>query len=197
MFQPVSVQIIITRSNAPYGNSISFFLLTDNNKPNKDMANVNVFNELLTDFVASMSTTYSHIPQMKSAPSKLKLLIQNYPNSPHEEFMKAVQPHVQDVLNRNDEFFEERYKAIPIFDGVDFAESWKQSPPETKTAVWEYMYNLLLLGGSIQNIPDDLMKNIGAFVNSYQKETEGKEELDIAHLMNSLRKDENLSQIFS
>jgi len=160
------------------------------------MQNVQIFNELLMDFLTNLSKTYSHESAIATAPAKLQMLIETNSKKPHEEFMAAVAPYVSDITERNDSFFTEKYKNIPGLNAINFAQNWQKSPQETKDAIWEYMYNLLLLGGSLQNIPEDLMSDISTFVSGYEQATAGQD-LNMEHLIGSLRNDSNLSHLFS
>jgi len=158
--------------------------------------NVDVFNELLFDFVNNLAKTYSTEASIVSAPAKLKLLIASDVNRPHMEFMAAITPHVADIHDRNDTFFVEKYKLIPGLNAINFGTLWNKSPKETQSAIWDYMYNLLLLGGSLQSIPDNLMSDITDFVSQYEQSTDGSKELDVEHLIGALRTDTNLSHLF-
>ena len=160
------------------------------------MSNVKVFNELLMEFVQQLATTYPSVPGIAAAPEKLQILIDSNQNMAYNQFMEAVSPYVTQICNREDSFFQADYKNIAFLADINFEQHWERSPPETKSAIWEYMYNLILLGGSLQNIPPDLMQDITQFVNGYEKMTEGQE-LDVNHLIANLQKDKNLSQLFS
>jgi hypothetical protein len=162
-----------------------------------EVDNLATFNELMLDFVNNLSRTYTHVPELQKAPAQLQLLIRTYPKSPHEQFMKAVAPYVKSITERSDSFFLSDYQNIPFLQDVDFKTNWEMSPKETQDAIWEYLYNLLLLGGAMQALPENLMENISSFVESYSDTVDSNADLNIEHLMKSLQQDKNLSQLFS
>lgn len=160
------------------------------------MGSLPMFNELLLDFVENLAKTYHMVPGIAAAPGQLEIVIKTDPTLPHKEFMSAITPHVNDICSRNDQFFTHGYKNIAFLKDVNFEVVWNDSPEPTKVAVWEYMYNLVLLGGSIQNIPPSLMTDISRFVESYES-THVDKELNVEDLIVNLQQDPSLCHLFS
>lgn len=159
------------------------------------MATIEVFNELLVDFVNNLAKTYSHVAALQLVPAQLKLAIKTNPTQIHAEFMKCVSPYYEDISKRNDDFFTGTVDEIDILKAADFKNNWEQSPQDTKDSIWDYLYNLMIIGKSINVMPSDLMANISAFVETYTTNNQGT--VDIGHLINSLQHDETMSKIFS
>jgi hypothetical protein len=156
---------------------------------------VEVFNELLLDFVCNLAKTYSHVTALQVAPNQLKIAMKADKHQIHQEFMKCMTPHYDDIVQRNDIFFTTTSKDIEFLNTADFINNWTNSPKATQDSIWEYLYNLMIIGGSINILPPDLMSNISNFVDNYTSTNDG--DLNIEHLIASLQNDEAMSKIFS
>lgn len=156
---------------------------------------IDIFNELLLDFVTNLARTYHHVKALQTAPNQIRLAIRANKHSMHQEFMKCLGPFQTDIMERNEELFTKSADTISFLKTADFKTNWTQSSKATQDAIWEYLHNLILIGGSMQALTPSLMSDITTFVDKYAGENQG--ELNIEHLMASLSQDETMSKIFS
>lgn len=60
-------------------------------------------------------------------------------------FRNVARPYADDIANRNPQFMIEHATKLRLFDGMDFASIWSQTPAPTQNAIWAYVGKLLTI----------------------------------------------------
>ncbi len=112
------------------------------------------FNELFTEFIDKIITKFPN-PRLYSYRKAFVLVKLTSPQSPANFFMAGCIDYKNEIKDRNDLFFindssiKSKINNFSIEIGI--AEYWNDLTDSTKTAVWDYIQSLFVLGEIIIN----------------------------------------------
>lgn len=139
------------------------------------MLSYHAFNSMMEEFASEMVRCFPDKKSLKKMKMKLDLLMKTDPESVVKEFMSSVEGH-QDAIMKSDESVFDH----PDLQDLKLNKIIKEASAGTKSAIWQYMQQLLLLGTSITAIPPDIMSKIES---SAKEMTEGGGGLDMGKIM--------------
>lgn len=135
------------------------------------------FNTLLEEFIEKIITAFSSEKLLNYRRGFL-FLKKMSPTSPVNLFMSGCIEYKKAIVARNDSFFlkdrsvNEKAKVFGNFTedcGID--SYWNVLSPSTKTAIWDYIQSLFVLGEIIVNKNKEMFKKYNTFyVTDYKKE---------------------------
>lgn len=140
------------------------------------------FNNLLDEFLEKIISKFDS-PKLKSYRRSFLLLKATYPETPVNLFMVGCVNYKKEILSRNDSFFlkdekiQENLKKFGNFTqdcGID--KYWNTLTDITKTAIWDYIQSLYVLGEIIVNDNADMFKKYNSLYSTdYKQELENFE----------------------
>ena len=136
--------------------------------------NVDKFNTLFNEFIDKIINKYPNasISEYKKAFTLLKIAS---PSTPANLFMAGCIDYKDEIKNRDEEFFInsntvlDKINSFSIEIGIN--EYWKELTDTTKTAIWDYIQSLFLLGELIiKNNSSEFDKLRNSSIQDYKKE---------------------------
>jgi hypothetical protein len=75
--------------------------------------------------------------------------------------MASITPYAQSIMARDEAFFIEHNEEIPFVNELNLKEHWNDSLSEnTKSAIWQYLQTLYMMGMTINALPDETLAMI-------------------------------------
>tara|TARA_B100000686_G_C16218128_1_gene678796 strand:+ start:31 stop:507 length:477 start_codon:yes stop_codon:yes gene_type:complete len=136
--------------------------------------NVDKFNTLFNEFIDKIINKYPNasISEYKKAFTLLKIAS---PSTPANLFMAGCIDYKDEIKNRDEEFFInsntvlDKINSFSIEIGIN--KYWKELTDTTKTAIWDYIQSLFLLGELIiKNNSSEFDKLRNSNIQDYKKE---------------------------
>lgn len=107
------------------------------------------FNDLATTFLARMEQTFPNEPKIKVYRQQFALVQGMNSRKPVEMFMENMYDYGEQILSKDEKFFKQDQfvnKAESISEKMGLIQYWDSMTPQTKSAIWEYMTGLYILG---------------------------------------------------
>jgi hypothetical protein len=76
---------------------------------------------------------------------------------PMEIYMGAIGPFRDKIFEKDEDFWHQQN---PFFSSIGLQRLWNLLPPESKEGMWEFMKSLLLIGGVILSIPEEMLSMV-------------------------------------
>jgi len=136
------------------------------------------FNDLLQEFIDKTINLYSKAPALRRYRVKFIFLKRAYPKMPAYLFMSGSLDYKEKIIARDQEFFlsnqqikdkSETYGNFTKDFGI--SEYWNQMSESTKTAIWDYIQSLFVLGNIIIEQNQEAFNKIyGMYAKDYKEE---------------------------
>jgi len=75
-------------------------------------------------------------------------------------FMTGVSPYADKISAKDETFLLNEIETIDFLKDLDIKKYWERMSAGTKSATWQYLQTLYMLGTTITSIPDDTLKMI-------------------------------------
>lgn len=124
------------------------------------MASVSAFNDMMAQFLVELHKTLPDEKGIKKMLTSFELLKTTNPRLVVDEFMKGVSPYANKISSRDDTFLLQESKNVEFLKDLNVAENWPKMSEGTKSAVWQYLQTLYMLGTTITAIPADTLNMI-------------------------------------
>jgi hypothetical protein len=99
-------------------------------------------------------------------------------------FMKGVTPYADKISAKDETFLLNEIETIDFLKDLNIKSYWERMTANTKSATWQYLQTLYMLGTTITSIPDDTLKMIeGIAKDCADKLQDGDGELNQDALM--------------
>lgn len=156
------------------------------------MSNINAFVETLKEFLREMKKTF---PEQESIQEKLDVISDLNEKGLNRMFKKLVndlKSVSDDITSKDDKCFKKGN--CKFFDDLNMEKLWKlEVDDNTRSAIWQYINTLFILGTTIQAIPPEMMSSIEKMAqecasNMAQNATDDdNQEIDIDALMAGMK----------
>ena len=136
------------------------------------------FNNLLEEFIDKTINLYKSAPALKRYRIKFIFLKQAHPKMPAYLFMSGSLDYKEKIIARDEQFFlsnqqikdkSEMYGNFTKDFGI--SEYWNEMSDSTKTAIWDYIQSLFVLGNIIiEQNKEAFNKIYGMYAKDYKAE---------------------------
>ncbi len=125
------------------------------------MSTISAFNDMLEQFINELIETFPDEKSFKKYQLTVQMARKANPRSILTTFMESVSPYAQKLMEKNEEFILVDAKNMEVISDLNIAAVWTPDLSEnTKTAVWQYLQTLYLLGTTISFLPQETLSMI-------------------------------------
>ena len=148
------------------------------------MASVTAFNDMLSQFLVELHKTFPDEKGIKKMLTSFDVLKSTNPRLVVDAFMKGVTPYADKISAKDETFLLDEIETIDFLKDLNIKSYWERMSANTKSATWQYLQTLYMLGTTITSIPDDTLKMIeGIAKDCADKLQDGDGELNQDALM--------------
>jgi hypothetical protein len=124
------------------------------------MTTVGAFNEMMDQFLTELNLTFPENKGVIKFQSSFEVVKRTNPSHVLENFMACVKPYGKKIMAKDDTFITHDSKDIEFLNDIDLNSMWDTASDSTKSAIWQYLHTLLILGTTIQSLPKDALNMI-------------------------------------
>jgi len=124
------------------------------------MASVTAFNDMLSQFLVELHKTFPDEKDIKKMLTSFDVLKSANPRLVVDTFMKGVTPYADKISAKDETFLLNEIETIDFLKDLNIKSYWDRMSANTKSATWQYLQTLYMLGTTITSIPDDTLKMI-------------------------------------
>jgi hypothetical protein len=125
------------------------------------MATLSTFNEMMEQFLTELVQTFPEEKAVKTYLAAFEMTKKANARMCLQEFMSSITPYAQSIMARDEAFFIEHNEEIPFVNELNLKEHWNDSLSEnTKSAIWQYLQTLYMMGMTINALPDETLAMI-------------------------------------
>lgn len=121
------------------------------------MASVSAFNDMLTQFLVELHKTFPDEKGIKKMTASFEMLKQTNPRLIVDGFMKGVSPYADKISARDESFLLEEIEKIEFLKDLNIKSYWSRMSVNTRSATWQYLQTLYMLGTTITAIPAETL----------------------------------------
>jgi hypothetical protein len=122
------------------------------------MTTIRAFNDMMEQFLEELVQTFPEEKTIQMYHTSFGVLRKANTRVCLENYMKNIAPVVNHVMQKDDAFFMDHPNVI---EGLDLRKIWTDSlSVQTKSAIWQYLQTLYILGTTISALPEDTMNMI-------------------------------------
>ena len=148
------------------------------------MASVSAFNDMMSQFLVELHKTFPDEKGIKKMLTSFDMLKSTNPRLVVDAFMKGVTPYADKISAKDETFLLNEIETIDFLKDLNIKSYWERMSANTKSATWQYLQTLYMLGTTITSIPDDTLKMIeGIAKDCADKLQDGDGELNQDALM--------------
>lgn len=116
------------------------------------------FNELMQQFLDELEIAFPDDPKLKKYQSNFSLLKKANARKPLNSFMESVRSHANKIMTKDESYFLESTDSFIV--DLDIKTKWDMSSETTKSAIWQYLQTLYIIGTTIQTLPSEALSMI-------------------------------------
>ena len=124
------------------------------------MASVTAFNDMMGQFLVELHKTFPEEKGIKKMMTSFDVLKTSNPRLVVDAFMKGVSPYADKISAKDETFLLEEIDTIDFLKDLNIKSYWERMSVNTRSATWQYLQTLYMLGTTITSIPDDTLKMI-------------------------------------
>jgi hypothetical protein len=124
------------------------------------MASVTAFNDMMGQFLVELHKTFPEEKGIKKMMTSFDMLKTTNPRLVVDGFMTGVSPYADKISGKDETFLLNEIETIDFLKDLDIKKYWEGMSAGTKSATWQYLQTLYMLGTTITSIPDDTLKMI-------------------------------------
>ena len=124
------------------------------------MASVTAFNDMMGQFLVELHKTFPDEKGIKKMMTSFDVLKSTNPRLVVDAYMKGVSPYADKISSKDETFLLKEIDAIDFLKDLNIKSYWERMTANTKSATWQYLQTLYMLGTTITSIPDDTLKMI-------------------------------------
>jgi hypothetical protein len=145
------------------------------------MTSVGTFNDMLTQFINELIQTFPEEKAFKKYQTSLDIMRKANPRKCVDTFMKTAGKYSNQIMAKDDSFFSD-------FDELPINKYWNDELSDgTKSAIWQYLQTLNILGMTISNIPAEMLSMVeGAAAKCAESMQNGEGGMDEKSLMSGM-----------
>jgi|TARA_B110000014_G_scaffold77624_1_gene53160 hypothetical protein len=152
------------------------------------MSSVSAFNDMMGQFLAELHKTFPEERGLKKCMSAFDLMQSTNPRLVVDGFMVSVTPFAEKISSKDDSFLLEDAKDMDFMKDCNIRAYWGDISENTKSAIWQYIQTLYMLGTTINAIPEDTLSMIETVAKQCADKLENSgEKIDESALMKSMQ----------
>jgi hypothetical protein len=124
------------------------------------MTSVNAFNEMMDQFLTELNLTFPSNKGVLKFQASFEILRSTAPHAVLDNFMGDVKNYTKKIMAKDESFILEDSKTINSLNEIDIVSMWNSSSDVTKSAIWQYLHTLVILGTTISSFPKETLKMI-------------------------------------
>ena len=124
------------------------------------MASISAFNDMMGQFLVELHKTFPEEKGIKKMMTSFDMLKTTNPRLVVDGFMTGVSPYADKISAKDETFLLNEIETIDFLKDLDIKKYWERMSAGTKSATWQYLQTLYMLGTTITSIPDDTLKMI-------------------------------------
>jgi len=126
------------------------------------MSSITAWCDMMEQFLNELSRTFPEEPSVKKYSTSFELLRKTNPRKCIDMYMRGSAKSADKIMQKDTAFFTEMEKVM----GIDLLKFWTDDLSEnTKSAIWQYIQTLYLLGTTITSIPQEALSAIEDVAN--------------------------------
>jgi hypothetical protein len=115
---------------------------------------------MLSQILVELHKTFPEEKGIKKMLTSFDLLKSTNPRLVVDAFMKGVSPYANKISAKDDTFLLNEMDNIEFLRELDIKSYWDRMTANTKSATWQYLQTLYMLGTTINAIPEDTLSQI-------------------------------------
>ena len=144
------------------------------------MTSVGTFNDMLEQFINELEQTFPEEKAFKKYHVSLDIMRAANPRKCVDTFMKSAGKYSAQIMQKDDSFFS-NFNDLPIH------KHWNDNLSDgTKSAIWQYLQTLNILGMTITNIPADMLSMVEGVAAKCAEGMQGGGAMDEKSLMSGM-----------
>jgi len=149
---------------------------------------VKAFNDMMEQFLTELNLTFPDNIAVLKFQASFDIVKAATPSKVLDEFMKAVKPYRNKIMQKDEEFITADSVHIQALNDIDIASMWVKSSDVTKDAIWQYLQTLVIFGTTIKTFPAETMNMIESMAAKCAEQitTDGGDDFSIMDLMKTL-----------
>jgi len=148
------------------------------------MASVSAFNDMMSQFLVELHKTFPEEKGIKKMLTSFDLLKSTNPRLVVDGYMKGVSPYADKISAKDETFLLNEIENIDFLKELDIKSYWVKMYANTKSATWQYLQTLYMLGTTITSLPEDTLSQIESIAKGVADNMQnGDGELDQDALM--------------
>ena len=124
------------------------------------MTSITAFNDMMGQFLMELHKTFPEEKGLKKYITAYEMLRQTNPKKIVTGFMKNIAPFVEKISTRDETFFLDDSNDIEFLKPLNIKKCWPEASEGTKSAIWQYIQTLYMLGTTITSIPAETLSMI-------------------------------------
>ncbi|ADQ91024.1 hypothetical protein MpV1_101c [Micromonas sp. RCC1109 virus MpV1] len=124
------------------------------------MASVTAFNDMMGQFLVELHKTFPEEKGIKKMMTSFDVLKSSNPRLVVDAYMKGVSPYAEKISAKDETFLLKEIETIEFLKDLNIKSYWERMSANTRSATWQYLQTLYMLGTTITSIPDDTLKMI-------------------------------------
>ena len=153
------------------------------------MSSITAFNDMMGQFLMELHKTFPEEKGLKKYITAFELLRDTNPKKIVKKFMENVSPHVDKISARDESLFLDDSSNLDFIKALNIKECWPKASEGTRSAIWQYIQTLYMLGTTITSIPAETLAMIENVAKQCadKMQSEGGEGIDETQLMKSMQ----------
>jgi hypothetical protein len=148
------------------------------------MASVSAFNDMMSQFLVELHKTFPEEKGIKKMLTSFDLLKSTNPRLVVDGYMKGVSPYADKISAKDETFLLNEIENIDFLKELDIKSYWVKMSANTKSATWQYLQTLYMLGTTITSLPEGTLSQIESIAKGVAENMQnGDGELDQDALM--------------
>jgi hypothetical protein len=124
------------------------------------MASVTAFNDMMGQFLVELHKTFPEEKGIKKMMTSFDVLKSSNPRLVVDAFMNGVSPYADKISTKDESFLLKEIENIDFLKDLNIKSYWVRMSANTRSATWQYLQTLYMLGTTITSIPDDTLSMI-------------------------------------
>lgn len=119
------------------------------------------FCDMLEQFCDELTQTFPDQGTFKRYKATVEITRKVNPRKVVNTYMDSVSPYSQKLMAKDETFFTDDAKNMDVISDLDICAIWTPDLSEnTKSAIWQYLQSLYLIGTTISLLPQDTLNMI-------------------------------------
>lgn len=153
------------------------------------MSSITAFNDMMGQFLMELHKTFPEEKGLKKYITAFELLRDTSPKKIVKKFMENVSPHADKISARDESLFLDDSSDLDFIKALNIKECWPKASEGTRSAIWQYIQTLYMLGTTITSIPAETLAMIENVAKQCadKMQSEGGGGIDESQLMKSMQ----------